>query len=94
MVASTLGIVKTDALPQRKPRVPFESYALSERYDADAVAAGVSAYDETLRAWWDEQGLTNLGTYSEDVAKTYSRVYFPTVAATFRSQGFEFADEA
>ncbi len=94
LVAATLGVPDQGRSAQVKPRVSLESYAMDERYDSAKVAAGVASYDQTLRAWWDAQGLTQMGTYSQDTAKTYSTVYFPTIAATLRSQGFEFADEA
>ncbi|PKQ31117.1 MAG: NADPH-dependent oxidoreductase [Actinobacteria bacterium HGW-Actinobacteria-2] len=94
VVAATLGVPDPERLAQVKPRVPLESYAMEETYDAEKVAEGVATYDQVLRAWWDAQGLTQMGTYSQDTAKTYSTVYFPTIAATLRAQGFEFADEA
>jgi FMN reductase [NAD(P)H] len=94
LVAATLGVPDPDKLAQVKPRVPLESFAMPEHYDAEKVAEGVAAYDEVLRNWWDAQGLTQMGTYSHDTAKTYSTVYFPTIASTLRAQGFEFADEA
>jgi FMN reductase [NAD(P)H] len=94
LVASTLGVPDPAREPQVRPRVPLESYAMSETYDAAKVAEGVAALDPVLRAWWDAQGLTQMGTYSQDTAKTYSTFYFPTIAATLRSQGFEFADQA
>jgi FMN reductase [NAD(P)H] len=91
VVAATLGVPR---LAQVKPRVPLDSYAMPETYDTEKVAEGVAEYDGVLRAWWDAQGLTQMGTYSQDTARTYSTVYFPTIAATLRAQGFEFADEA
>jgi len=94
VVGATLGVPDPAKRAQVRPRVPLESYAFSERYDAGKVAEGVAAHDEVVRAWWDQQGLTQMGTYSQDTAKTYSTVYFPTIAATLRAQGFEFADEA
>lgn len=94
LVGATLGVPDQERLAQVKPRVPLESYALAEHYDSAKVAAGVATYDQVLRSWWDAQGMTQMGTYSQDTAKTYSTVYFPTIAATMRSQGFEFADQA
>ncbi|MEE9964520.1 MAG: nitroreductase family protein [Propionicimonas sp.] len=94
VVAATLGVPDAERLAQVKPRVPFESYAMAEHYDADKVAAGVAEYDAVLRAWWDAQGLTQMGTYSEDTAKAYSTVYYPSIAASLRAQGFEFSDQA
>lgn len=94
MVASTIGVPDPERLPRVKPRMPLASYAMPERYDLDAVAAGTEAYDAELRAWWDEQGMTQMGTWSQDTASVYSRYYYPDVAATLRSQGFDFRDGA
>ena len=94
LVGATLGVPDREKLPQVKPRLPLDSWALPERYDAEKVAEGVAAYDATIRAWWDAQGLTHMRTYSADTAGTYKSVYFPTIAKTLRAQGFEFADEA
>lgn len=94
VVAATLGVPDTERLAQVKPRVPLDSYAMPERYDPAKVADGVSDYDAVLRAWWDAQGLTHMGTYSQDTSKAYSTVYYPSIAASLRAQGFEFSDEA
>lgn len=87
VVGSTLGVANQDKLPQVKPRVPLETFAMAERYDAEAVARGVEEYDQTLRAWWDAQGMTQMGTYSDDISRAYSIVYYPTVAQALRDQG-------
>jgi FMN reductase [NAD(P)H] len=94
LVAATLGVPDPQRSPQVRPRVPLESYAMPETYDSAKVAEGVVAFDPVIRAWWDAQGLPQMGTYSADTAKAYSTVYFPTIAATLRAQGFGFADEA
>lgn len=94
LVGSTIGVPDPDKLPQVKPRVPRESYAMTDRYDADAVARGAEDYDATLRQWWDQQGLTHMGTYSHDVARTYQHVYYPQVAPVLRAQGFLTAEPA
>ncbi|MBO3725607.1 nitroreductase family protein [Actinomyces bowdenii] len=92
VVASTLGAPDPEKLPRVKPRLPLESYAMEERYDEEAVARGARAYDEALRAWWDEQGMEEMGTWSQDTSATYATYYFPTVAATMEAQGFRFLD--
>lgn len=92
VVATTLGVADPEKLPRIKPRMPLASYAMEERYDAHAVAEGVRAYDEELRAWWDEQGMNQMPTWSQDTSGTYSVYYFPTVAASMEAQGFRFLD--
>ncbi|VEG30089.1 nitroreductase family protein [Actinomyces howellii] len=92
VVASTLGVADPASLPRVKPRMPMASYAMEERYDPQAVADGARAYDEILRAWWDEQGMAQMPTWSQDTSARYSTYYYPTVAATMRAQGFRFLD--
>jgi FMN reductase [NAD(P)H] len=92
IVGSTLGVPDQERMTQVKPRVPVESFAMPERYDAEKVAEGVASYDQVLRSWWDAQGLTQMPSYAEETAGVYSRIYYPDVAATLRSQGFEFTD--
>lgn len=92
IIGSTLGVPDQARMTQVKPRVPVESFAMSERYDAEKVAEGVATYDEVLRSWWDAQGLTKMGGYAQETAGVYSRIYYPDVAKTLRAQGFEFTD--
>lgn len=93
LVGTTLG-VPAATRPQVKPRVPLDSFAMNERYDAAKVSAGIRQYDVTLRQWWDEQGLGTMPTYSTSTASYYKTVYFPTIAADLTRQGFLFADQA
>ena len=92
VVASTLGVGDPEKMPGIKPRMPLSSYAMEERYDARSVAEGAEAYDRTLRAWWDEQGMEQMPTWSQETSSTYSIYYFPTVAASMADQGFRFLD--
>lgn len=89
----TLGVADETQLPQVKPRVPLESYAMNETYCSEKVEQGVQQYNEALRNWWDAQGLRSMKTYSEEVAMFYSNIYFPSVAKGFYNQGFKFTDE-
>ncbi|TKB48431.1 NADPH-dependent oxidoreductase [Ferrimonas sediminicola] len=93
LVGTTIGVADDASLAQVKPRVPLATFAHMERYDAEAVRRGVAEYDRQLRLWWDEQGLTQMPSYSESTAQYYSRVYFPKVAESLESQGFEFRDD-
>ena len=94
LAGSTLGVPDAKKLPQVKPRVPLESFAFDEVYSQEKMANGVAAYDASLRQWWDAQGLTSMPSYAKSTAGFYKYVYFPKVAQTLRSQGFEFSDEA
>lgn len=88
VVGSTLGVPDASRLPQIKPRVPREGFAMMETYDAAAVEAGVGEYDATLRSWWDAQGMATMRTYSADVAALYTKRYWPDALAAMRELGF------
>lgn len=88
MVGITLGVVSSTDTAQPKPRVPFESFAMYGRYDADKVAQGVLTYDKELRTWWDEQGLTDMPSYVGATSRFYGALYYPSVKTTLQKQGF------
>ncbi|MDD7910811.1 MULTISPECIES: nitroreductase family protein [Pseudovibrio] len=85
----TLGVPDKAKLSGVKPRVPLESFAMFEKYDAQKVADGVKRYEATLQEWWNEQGLPEMPSYSASTAGYYKSIYFPKVAPVLRSQGFD-----
>ena len=93
IVGTTIGVEDKSKCSRVKPRVPVESFAHYEKYDELAVKKGVDEYEITLKKWWDEIGLHDMGTYSQDVSKYYRTIYFPRIAKTLREQGFDFKDE-
>ena len=90
---TTIGVPTEEKPSFVKPRVPLNSFAHTEKYDKVATEKGVDDYDLVLRKWWDDLGMTQMGNYSQDVSNYYQTIYFPTVAANLRKQGFEFQDE-
>lgn len=93
LVGTTIGVPTEEEPSFVKPRVPLNSFAHTEKYDKVATEKGVDEYDLVLRKWWDDLGMTQMGNYSQDVSNYYQTIYFPTVAANLRKQGFEFQDE-
>ncbi|MGL5947984.1 MAG: nitroreductase family protein [Aeromonas sp.] len=92
VVGLTLGVADESKLPQIKPRVPLASFAMHERYDVEAVAQGVHVYEQTLRQWWDAQGLNQMPSYCQSVATYYAKVYFRHTGESLEAQGFRFSD--
>lgn len=88
LVGMTLGVPDEKKVPQVKPRVPLNSFAMNECYDNALVAQGVKEYDAALRLWWDQQGLTNLPSYQNAVAGFYKTIYCPSVTESLQQQGF------
>ncbi len=93
VVGTTIGVEDKSQNAKVKPRVPVESFSHNEKYNIEAMKIGVDQYEVTLKNWWNESGLTEMGTYSEDTSKYYQTIYFPRVAKTLREQGFEFTDD-
>lgn len=91
-LGSTIGVIDTEVASAVKPRVALESFAMNEKYDTEKVAMGAIQYDIDLRQWWDSIGLTEMPSYTAQTAQFYSNIYFPEVAKTLNSQGFEFTD--
>lgn len=92
LVGTTIGVIDNTMPSAVKPRVALDTFAMNERYDADKVAQGARKYDKDLRTWWDKNGLTDMPSYADSTAQYYSKVYFPTIAATMKKQGFDFKD--
>lgn len=94
IVGTTIGVPDQAKLPQIKPRVPLDSFAFRESYDPAKVVEGIRTYDQTLRQWWDAQGMPQMPAYIQSTAGFYKTVYYPKIAATLQKQGFAFADSA
>lgn len=92
VVGTTIGVPDNTTPSAVKPRVALSSFAMNERYDAQAVAQGALQYDADLRQWWDANGLPDMPSYAANTGQYYSYIYFPTVAQTFEQQGFKFQD--
>ena len=93
VVGITLGVPNPENAAHVKPRVPVDSFAMEDSYNAEIVEQGVQQYDRELRDWWDSQGLTSMRSYADETAAFYSKVYFPKVGKTLIRQGFDFKDE-
>ncbi|MDG3085506.1 nitroreductase family protein [Vibrio hannami] len=92
-LGSTIGVPDKDILSAVKPRVALDSFAMSEKYDAEKVAEGAKQYDADLRQWWDNIGMKEMPSYTAQTAQFYSKIYFPQVAKTLEQQGFVFTDK-
>lgn len=72
-----------------KPRLPMETFAHRETYQADHLRQQIESYDGKMTAYYAERGDDKQTNWSRQVAGTYKYVYFPKVYPTMKSQGFD-----
>jgi FMN reductase [NAD(P)H] len=93
IVGTTIGVATKEAKSgPKKPRVPFESFAMQDKYDAKKVTEGALQYDKIFRKFRDENGTAQLPSYIEGISKLYTKVYYRDTGKTLQSQGFVFKD--
>jgi FMN reductase [NAD(P)H] len=92
-LGSTIGVPTKEAKQAPlKPRVPFEGFAMKERYDAKRVAKGALEYDALFRKFRDETGSGTMPSYTELTAKLYTSIYYRKTGKVLKTQGFDFKD--
>lgn len=94
VLGCTIGVPaeRTKTAPL-KPRVPLDSFAMEERYDAKKVREGALAYDITMKEFRDKTGSGSMPTYAEITTSYYADVYYRKTAQSLIAQGFAFKDE-
>lgn len=93
VVGTTIGIPTKEAKnAPLKPRIPFSSFAMQEKYNAKKVTEGALQYDKILRKFRDENGTAQLPSYIEGISKLYTKVYYRDTGKTLQAQGFVFKD--
>lgn len=93
IVGTTIGVATQEAKNSSlKPRIPFESFAMQEKYDAKKVTEGALQYDKILREFRDKTGTAGLPSYIESISNTYSKIYYRDTGKTLQAQGFVFKD--
>lgn len=93
LVGSTIGVPTDEAKnAPLKPRVPLESFAMEDEYDAQKVTNGAKEYDSLLRSFRDKNGTAQLSSYIDSTANYYERIYFNENRKTLEKQGFKLSD--
>ena len=65
----TVGWPGNEDTTEIKPRLPQSGLVFHETYDADARDAGVDAYNQTMRGFYERQGMDVHGDWSQHSAK-------------------------
>ena len=89
MVGAIIGVPDLANYPKIKPRLPQNSVIMDEIYDESLVASGIDPYNQTMRQWWDGQGM--MGTmpdYVTEIGTYFSQEYWAANADILKSQGF------
>lgn len=88
IVGITVGVIDKNREAKVKPRIPVESFAFTDEYNAEKVTEGVHIYNDKMRKWWDEQGMTEMPDYVQSTSKYYSEPYFQGLKESLFKQGF------
>ncbi len=93
VVGSTIGVPTTAAKnAPLKPRMPFDSLVMQDKYQVQQVKDGVYKYEQELNEFRATHQMNYLTSYMEQVAGRYEWAYFKEIAKTFEQQGFKFQD--
>ena len=92
IVGTTTGVPAKNELKTPKPRIPLDSFAFDEKYDAEKVKEGVEIFEKEFRNWWDEDGMLERPSYKETNFRIYGTIRYNTVKSSMEKQGFKFTD--
>ena len=86
LVGLCIGHV-AEAAPQ-KPRLAMASYRHDERYRRDGLPGLINQYDAAMAKYWQKIGRADGVSWSDSLANSYTKVYFPDVKQVAAKQGF------
>ncbi len=89
-VGLALGHVKREAA--QRPRLPLSTFRHDEMYDPTRIAGAVAGYDETLLAFWKEQGRAEGLSWSAAMAPRFDHNERPKLRPVMTKQGMKFED--
>ncbi len=92
IVGTTIGVPAKRKLTRVKPRVPFDTFAFEDTYDAKKVEEGVEFHEKDMIKWREENDTPQLPSYKEMITRVYENFY-NTSKQDLEDQGFKFADE-
>jgi len=92
IVGTTIGVPAKNELKTPKPRIPLDSFAFDEKYDAEKVKEGVEVFEKEFRNWWDENGMLERPSYKETNFRIYETIRYNTVKSSMEKQGLKFTD--
>ena len=92
LIGSTIGVPAERPLTRVKPRVPLDTFAFEDKYDAEKVKEGVEFHEKDINKWRKENGTPQLPSYKEMIVRIYENFYNES-KKELEEQGFKFADE-
>ena len=92
IVGSTIGVPVERELTRVKPRVPLETFAFEDKYDAKKVEEGVEFHEKDIKEWCEENGTPQLPSYKEMIVRIYENFYNES-KKDLEDQGFKFTDK-
>ena len=92
LIGSTIGVPAERSLTRVKPRVPLDTFAFEDKYDAEKVKEGVEFHEKDINEWRKENGTPQLPSYKEMIVRIYENFYNES-KKELEEQGFKFADK-
>ena len=92
LIGSTIGVPAERPLTRVKPRVPLDTFAFEDKYDAEKVKEGVEFHEKDIIEWRKENGTPQLPSYKEMIVRIYENFYNES-KKELEEQGFKFADK-
>lgn len=92
LIGSTIGVPAERPLTRVKPRVPLDTFAFEDKYDAEKVKEGVEFHEKDINEWRKENGTPQLPSYKEMIVRIYENFYNES-KKELEEQGFKFADK-
>ena len=92
LIGSTIGVPAERPLTRVKPRVPLDTFAFEDKYDAEKVKEGVEFHEKDIIEWRKENGTPQLPSYKEMIGRIYENFYNES-KKELEEQGFKFADK-
>lgn len=92
-VGTTIGVPSPQAKAEpSKPRVPYDSFVMQEKYQPEKVKQGVVAYEVIFKDFLNTHQKTDQPSYCEKVTSYYTQIYYNKTATAMQAQGFVFKD--
>ena len=75
-----------------RPRMDIAAFRHDETYKAGVLDDAITAYDEELLAFWQNQGRTDGQSWSASIAPRFNQVERPLLRPVFAKQGMPFEE--
>ena len=84
-----LSIGYPKSKPQKKPRLPLDTFRHNETYKSNKIVESIDSYDNLMADYYKSINRTDSENWSKRTSSIYKSVYFPKVHPIMIKQGFK-----